>query len=232
MGDFGEAARLALGLILHLDAGLYGIIGLSLAVSLSAVGIAALIGLPAGTALAAYRFPARRAVVILVNAMLGLPPVVVGLAAYLLLSRAGPLGGFGLLFTPGAMVLVQTALTVPIITALVHRAAQEQWARHGEAFQVAGAATWRTLPHLLLLARKAVLTALLAALGRAISEVGGIIIVGGNIAGVTRTMTTTIALETSKGNLPLALALGLVLITLSIALNGVAFHMADRGGNE
>jgi len=143
-------------------------------------------------------------------------------------QRAGPLGDFGLLYTPGAMVLVQTVLTTPIVIAIVHRAAQEQWARHGDAFQVAGATGLQIIPHLLLIARRQVLTAVLAALGRAISEVGAIVIVGGNIAGVTRTMTTTIMLETSKGNLPLALALGLVLIMISIALNGVAFALADR----
>jgi tungstate transport system permease protein len=228
MSDFGEAAALALRLIVKLDSGLLAIIRLSLSVSLTAVAIAALIGLPAGAALAAYRFPCRRLLVVFVNSMLGLPPVVVGLAGYLLLSRAGPLGSFGLLYTPGAMILVQTVLTSPIVIAIVHRAAEEQWAKHGEAFQVAGATKLQTLPHLLLMGRAQVLTAILAAVGRAISEVGAIIIVGGNIAGVTRTMTTTIALETSKGNLPLALALGFVLITISIALNGVAFALAER----
>jgi tungstate transport system permease protein len=228
MSDFGAAAALALQLILNLDSNLLGIVVLSLSVSLTAVAIACLIGLPLGAALAVYRFPFRHGVVIFVNSMLGLPPVVVGLAGYLLLSRSGPLGHFGLLFTPTAMVLVQVVLTGPIVIAFVHRAAQAQWTRHGEAFQVAGATKWRILSHLLLIARAQVLTAILAALGRAISEVGAIIIVGGNIAGVTRTMTTTIALETSKGNLPLALALGLILITLSIALNGLAFAIAER----
>ncbi|HVA14172.1 MAG TPA: ABC transporter permease [Stellaceae bacterium] len=228
MGDFGNAVGLALAPMLRGDPDLYAIVRLSLWVSLSAVAIALLAGLPAGAALAVYRFPARRAVVILANSMLGLPPVVVGLAGYLLLSRSGPLGRFGLLYTPGAMVAVQTVLTLPIVVALVHRAAQEQWARHGDALQVAGATRLKILPHLLLIARRPVLTALLAALGRAISEVGTIIIVGGNIAGVTRTMTTTIVLETSKGNLPLAQALGFMLITLSVALSGVAFAIADR----
>jgi tungstate transport system permease protein len=228
MGDFGDAVRLALALVFSGDATLYAIIALSLWVSLSAVAFAVVLGLPAGAALAIYRFPGQRPLVILVNSLLGLPPVVVGLAGYLLLSRAGPLGRFGLLYTPAAMVLVQAVLTIPIVIAIVHRAAQEQWARHGDAFQVAGATGLKAIPHLLLIARRQVLTAGLAALGRAISEVGAIVIVGGNIAGVTRTMTTTIVLETSKGNLPLALALGLVLIILSIALNGVAFAIADR----
>jgi tungstate transport system permease protein len=228
MSDFGAAVVLALQLILNLDANLLGIVTLSLTVSLTAVTIACLVGLPAGAALAVFRFPLRRELIILVNSMLGLPPVVVGLAGYLLLSRSGPLGRFGLLFTPTALVLVQAVLTLPIVTAIVHRAAQEQWARHGEAFQVAGATKLQTLPHLLLIGRAQVLTAILAAVGRAISEVGAIIIVGGNIAGVTRTMTTTIALETSKGNLPLALALGFILITLSIVLNGLAFAVAEK----
>lgn len=228
MGDFRDAIELALTLIFGGDATLYAIIALSLWVSLFAVAIAIVIGLPAGTALGIYPFPGRRALVILVNSLLGLPPVLVGLAGYLLLSRAGPLGRFGLLYTPGAMVLVQAVLTTPIVVAIVHRAAQEQWAKHGDAFQVAGATGVQIIPHLLLIARRQVLTAVLAALGRAISEVGAIVIVGGNIAGVTRTMTTTIMLETSKGNLPLALALGLVLIMISIALNGIAFALADR----
>jgi tungstate transport system permease protein len=228
MSDFGAAAALALNLIVKLDSGLFAIIRLSLSVSLTAVALATLIGMPAGAALAAYRFPFRRALVVFVNSMLGLPPVVVGLAGYLLLSRAGPLGSFGLLYTPGAMVLVQAVLTSPIVIAIVHRAAEEQWARHGEAFQVAGATKLQTLPHLLMIGRAQVLTAILAGFGRAVSEVGAIIIVGGNIAGVTRTMTTTIALETSKGNLPLALALGFVLITISIALNGLAFALGER----
>jgi tungstate transport system permease protein len=228
MGDFRDAIELALALIFSGDATLYAIVALSLWVSGFAVVIAIIVGLPAGAALAIYPFPGRRAVVILVNSLLGLPPVLVGLAGYLLLSRAGPLGRFGLLYTPSAMVLVQAVLTAPIIVAIVHRAAQEQWAKHGDAFQVAGATGLQIVPHLLLIARRQVLTAVLAALGRAISEVGAIVIVGGNIAGVTRTMTTTIMLETSKGNLPLALALGLVLIMISIVLNGVAFALADR----
>jgi len=228
MGDFRDAVELALRLIFSGDATLYAIIALSLWISGFAVAIAIVVGLPAGAALAIYPFPGRRVLVILVNSLLGLPPVLVGLAGYLLLSRAGPLGRFGLLYTPGAMVLVQAVLTTPIVVAIVHRAAQEQWAKHGDAFQVAGATGLQVMPHLLLIARRQVLTAVLAALGRAISEVGAIVIVGGNIAGVTRTMTTTIMLETSKGNLPLALALGLVLVMISIGLNGIAFALADR----
>src|SRR6185437_1901043 len=228
MNDFGTAARLALDLVFGGDKTLYAIIGLSLWVSLSAVTIAVVLGLPAGAAIAIYRFPGRRSTVIFVNALLGLPPVVVGLVGYLLLSRGGPLGQWGLLYTPTAMVLVQAVLTFPIVVAIVHRAAEEQWARHGDAFQVAGATRLKVIPHLLRLAKRSVLTAILAALGRAISEVGAIVIVGGNIAGFTRTMTTAIMLQTSQGNLPLALALGLVLIILSVLLNGMAFAIAER----
>jgi tungstate transport system permease protein len=219
---------LALAMIVGGDAELYGIIGLSLQVSLSAAVIAGIIGSPAGAALAIYRFRGRSVVVLVINAMLGLPPVVVGLAAYLLLSRSGPLGPFGLLYTPVAMILVQTVLAIPIVTAIVHRAAAEFWARYGEGFQMAGATRLEIIPQLLMLGRAQVLTALLAGLGRTISEVGAIIIVGGNIAGATRTMTTAIALQTSMGNLPVALALGLVLITISLVLNGVAFLIAEK----
>jgi tungstate transport system permease protein len=228
MNDFSTAVTLALAMIVGGDAELYGIIGLSLQVSLSAAMIAGIIGSPAGAALAIYRFRGRSAIVLVINAMLGLPPVVVGLGAYLLLSRSGPLGPLGLLYTPVAMILVQTVLAIPIVTAIVHRAAGEFWARYGEGFQMAGATRLAIIPQLLMLGRAQVLTALLAGLGRTISEVGAIIIVGGNIAGETRTMTTAIALQTSMGNLPIALALGLVLITISLVLNGVAFLIAER----
>ncbi len=229
MSDFGMAIALGLGLIFRGDPELYGIIRLSLAVSLGAALIAGLIGSPAGAALGVYRFPGRRAAVILVNSMLGLPPVVVGLVAYILLSRSGPLGALGLLYTPTAMVIVQTVLAVPIVTAIVHRVVEDLWGRYGEGFQMAGATRLEIIPQLLLIGRAQLLTALLAGFGRTISEVGAIIIVGGNIAGATRTMTTAIALQTSMGNLPLALALGLVLISLSLLFNGLAFAIADRG---
>ena len=228
MNDFGTAVTLAFAMIARGDAALYGIIGLSLEVSVSAAVIAGIIGSPAGAALAIYRFRGRGAIVLLVNAMLGLPPVVVGLAAYLLLSRSGPLGPLGLLYTPAAMIIVQTVLAIPIVTAIVHRAAAEFWAHYGEGFRMAGATRLEIIPQLLMLGRAQVLTALLAGLGRTISEVGAIIIVGGNIAGATRTMTTAIALQTSMGNLPVALALGLVLITISLVLNGVAFLIAEK----
>jgi tungstate transport system permease protein len=206
------------------------IILLSLSVSLSATALATLFGAPLGAALAACAFPGRRILVVAVNAFLGLPPVVVGLALYLLLSRSGPLGVLGLLFTPGAMVLAQTVLALPIVTALVHSASADLWAEYGGALQVDGATRLRAIPHLLAMARFRLVTAVLAGFGRAISEVGAILIVGGNIAGHTRTMTTAIVLETSKGNLLLALCLGLVLIGISIAVSATIFTVGDRGG--
>ena len=179
-------------------------------------------------ALAICRFPGRRLLTLLANAFLGLPPVVVGLALYLMLSRSGPLGALALLFTPGAMVLAQTLLATPIITALVHRAVEEPWQEYGGALRVDGAALLRSIPILLAIARKPVLTALLAGFGRTISEVGAVLIVGGNIAGYTRTMTTAIALETSKGDLVLALGLGFILIGISIAVSAGAFALGEE----
>jgi len=219
----------ALGLLLAGDATLWGIIGLSLSVSLAASGIAALVGVPAGAALAVVRFPGRRGVVVAVNALLGLPPVVVGLALYLLLSRAGPLGGLGLLFTPAAMVLAQAVLATPVVMALAHRAAAGAWAALGDELQMDGAGRLRAVPVLLRTVPGGVLTAVLAGFGRTVSEVGAILVVGGNIAGHTRTMTTAVALETARGNLPFALALGVVLLGISLGVNAVAFAVA-RGG--
>jgi tungstate transport system permease protein len=178
--------------------------------------------------LATTDFPGRRAVIVVINAFLGLPPVVVGLALYLLLSRSGPFGWFGLLFTPGAMIAAQTVLATPIIAALTHRALDGPWRDYGGALLVDGASRLRALPELLAIARRPVLTAVLAGFGRAISEVGAILIVGGNIAGYTRTMTTTVALETSKGNLTLALELGLILIGISLAVSATGFALTDR----
>ena len=205
------------------------IIGLSLGVSLSATGLAALLGLPLGGILAVYNFRGRRALAILLNGLLGLPPVVVGLALYLLLSRSGPLGWLGLLFTPGGMILAQATLATPIIGALAHRAMQGPWQEYGDALRVDGASRLRVIPMLLLIARPPVLTAVLAGFGRTISEVGAILIVGGNIAGYTRTMTTTIVLETSKGNLQVAVGLGLVLIGLSVAVSATGFLLGEKG---
>ena len=209
-----------------LDAGAVGpIIALSLAVSVSATALATLVGTPLGAALAVYSFPGRQILVVTFNALLGLPPVVVGLALYLLLSRSGPLGALSLLFTPGAMVLAQTVLALPIVTALVHSASADLWAEYGGALQVDGATRLRAIPHLLAMARRRLVTAVLAGFGRTISEVGAILIVGGNIAGYTRTMTTTIVLETSKGNLSMALGLGFVLIGISVAVSATIFAL-------
>jgi tungstate transport system permease protein len=204
------------------------IVVLSLMVSFSATIVAAVVGLPCGATLAICRFPGRRVLTLLANAFLGLPPVVVGLALYLMLSRSGPLGALALLFTPGAMVLAQTVLATPIITALVHRAVEEPWQEYGGALRVDGAGRLRSIPILLAIARKPVLTAVLAGFGRTISEVGAVLIVGGNIAGYTRTMTTAIALETSKGDLVLALGLGFILIGISIAVSATAFVLGGK----
>jgi len=205
------------------------IVALSLGVSLSATALSVALGLPLGAALAVFRFPGRRILVVVVNALLGLPPVVVGLALYLVLSHSGPLGALRLLFTPGAMVLAQTVLATPIVTALVHRAVADLWADYGGALQVDGATRLRAIPALLAMGRKQMLTAALAGFGRTISEVGAILVVGGNIAGYTRTMTTAIALETSKGNLSLALGLGFVLIGISIAVSATVFALGSEG---
>jgi tungstate transport system permease protein len=204
------------------------IIALSLAVSLSATALASVFGTPLGAALAVYNFPGRQILVVIFNALLGLPPVVVGLALYLLLSRSGPLGALSMLFTPGAMVLAQTVLALPIVTALVHSASADLWAEYGGALQVDGATRLRAIPHLLAIARRRLVTAVLAGFGRTISEVGAILIVGGNIAGYTRTMTTTIVLETSKGNLSVALGLGFVLIGISIAVSATIFALGTK----
>jgi tungstate transport system permease protein len=204
------------------------IVGLSLTVSLSATAVAALIGLPSGAALAICRFPGSRLLILLANAFLGLPPVVVGLALYLLLSRSGPLGALGLLFTPGAMVIAQAVLAAPIITALTHRAIEEPWEEYGGALRVEGASRLRSIGVLLAIARRSVLTAVLAGFGRTISEVGAVLIVGGNIAGYTRIMTTAIVLRTSEGDFGLALGLGLVLIGISIAVSASAFVLWER----
>jgi len=207
---------------------LWRIIALSLGISLSATAAATLLGLPAGAALAIWRFPGRGAIVVAANALLGLPPVVVGLALYLLLSHSGPLGGLGLLLTPAAMAIAQAILALPIITALAHRGAEEWWSDYGDALMDLGASRWRALPAVIAMARASMLTAVLAGFGRTVSEVGAIIIVGGNIAGYTRTMTTAIVLETSMGELPLALGLGLALIGLTIMICSSAFALTGR----
>jgi len=222
-----DALAQAIGLITRLDPTLLEIVWLSLKVSLSAVAIATALALPIGAAIAVSRFPGRRAVIVLLNAFMGLPPVVVGLLVYLLLSRAGPLGHFGILFTPTAMVIAQTILILPIIAALARQAVEDAWNEYREQLQSLGAYGWTAALTLVWDIRFSLVTAVLAGLGRAAAEVGAVMIVGGNIEGVTRVMTTTIALETSKGDLPLALGLGIVLVTLVLLLNGAAQSLRD-----
>jgi tungstate transport system permease protein len=204
------------------------IVGLSISVSLIATAIAAGISLPIGAVLAIFRFPGRRLIVVMINAFFGLPPVVVGLVLYLALSRSGPLGFLALLFTPTAMVIAQTILAIPIITALVHRASERAWARYGDELTGDGATRLQAVPQILMIIRAELITAVLAGFGRTVSEVGAIILVGGNIRGLTRTMTTTIALQTSQGDLSLALALGAVLVGISISISATVFALAGR----
>lgn len=232
MNDFARSVLAAFTLIGEADPELLGIVALSVWVSLTAGIVALLIGAPFGALLAITRFRGRQVVIVLTNALLGLPPVVVGLALYLLLSRSGPLGTAGLLFTPTAMVIAQTLLATPIVVALVHRPASLLWAEYGDLARIDGLSTLRSIGLLFALGRTSLLTAFLAAFGRAIAEVGAIIIVGGNIRGFTRTMTTAIALETSKGDLPLALGLGLILLALSVAVSTVAFLLLGRVGEK
>ena len=210
-------------LILDGDAALFAIVRLSLGVSLCAVALASLIGMPLGAILALTRFPGRSGLVVLLNAFMGLPPVVVGLAVYLLLSRSGPLGALGLLFTPAAMVVAQTILIIPIIAAPTRQTIADLWSEYRDELRAMGVGPVGRMMTLLWDARFSLLTALLAGFGRAAAEVGAVMIVGGNIAGFTRTMTTTIALETSKGDLPLALGLGVILITIVIAINAAVW---------
>jgi tungstate transport system permease protein len=204
------------------------IVGLSISVSVAATAIAAGVSLPIGAALAIFRFRARRLIVVVINAFFGLPPVVVGLVLYLALSRSGPLGSLALLFTPSAMVIAQTILAIPIITALVHRASERAWARYGDELTSDGATRLQAVPQILMIIRAEIITAILAGFGRTISEVGAIILVGGNIRGLTRTMTTTIALQTSQGDLSLALAVGAVLVGISISISATVFALAGR----
>jgi len=205
------------------DATLFAIVRLSLAVSLAAVALASLIGLPLGAGLALWRFRGRAGLLVALNAMMGLPPVVVGLAIYLLLSRSGPLGGLGLLFTPSAMVIAQTVLIVPIIGALTRQTIEDLASEYRDELAAMSVGPVGRMMTLLWDARFSLLTALLAGFGRAAAEVGAVMIVGGNIDGFTRTMTTAVALETSKGDLPLALGLGLILLAIVVAVNAAAW---------
>ena len=227
MPGIWEAFAAAIRLIWGADPDLWRIIALSLGVSGSAVLAASALGLPLGALIALYRFPGRGALVVALNAAMGLPPVVVGLVVYLLLSRAGPLGPLGLLFTPPAMVVAQTVLVLPIIAALARQTIEDLWREYEEQLRSLGASRPRAALTLLWDGRFSLLTTVLAGFGRAIAEVGAVIIVGGNIAGVTRTMTTSIALETSRGDLPLALGLGIVLISLTALINAAAFVIGE-----
>lgn len=222
MNSLGEAFTAAWRLIAGFDAELAQVVGLSLQVSLTAVVIATLIGLPIGAMIAVERFRGRQALIVLLNALMGLPPVVVGLLVYLLLSRAGPLGSLGILFTPTAMVIAQAVLITPIIAALSCQIIEDAWREYDEQLRSLGARRITAGMTLIWDTRFSLLTIVLAGFGRAAAEVGAVMIVGGNIDGVTRVMTTAIALETSKGDLPLALGLGMVLIALVIALNALA----------
>jgi tungstate transport system permease protein len=222
-----DSLRGAVVLIASGDATLASIVMLSLTVSLGAVVLATVIGMPLGAALAVVRFAGRRGLVVVLNALMGLPPVVVGLIVYLLLSRAGPLGELGLLFTPQAMVIAQTILILPIIAALTRQAVEDAWREYEEQLRSLGAQGMRAALTLVWDIRFSLLTAVLAGLGRASAEVGAVMIVGGNIDGVTRVMTTTIALETSKGDLPLALSLGIVLITIVLLINAGAYGLKE-----
>ncbi|MFV8571986.1 ABC transporter permease [Marinobacter sp. SBS5] len=222
-----NAFYVALSLLVNLDASLFQIVILSLKVSLMAVVIAAVLGFPLGAAVALWCFPGRGGVIVMLNALMGLPPVVAGLVVYLLLSRAGPLGELGFLFTPGAMVIAQVVLVLPILAALSRQKVEEMLSEYREQFMSLGMSRARMMPTLLWDARFALLTVLLAGFGRASAEVGAVMMVGGNIDGVTRVMTTAIVLETGKGNLPLALGLGIVLLTLVMLINAGAYLVGE-----
>jgi tungstate transport system permease protein len=231
MNEFSNAFRTALQLLVEMDPGLFEIVLLSLRVSLSAVILAAVFALPLGAFVALTQFPGRRSVVILMNAMMSLPPVVVGLVIYLLLSRTGPLGVTGLLFTPTAMIIAQCVLVFPIIAALTRQTVFDLHEEYDEYLRSVGANTWQKIATLLWDGRARLSTAILAGFGRAIAEVGAVIIVGGNILHSTRVMTTTIALETSKGDLGMALGLGIILVLIAVAVN-TAVVTIGGGANQ
>jgi tungstate transport system permease protein len=231
VSTIGEAFAEAGRLIVSLDAGLMEIVLLSLQVTLTAVAVASLIGLPLGAWLAISRFPRRRLVIAVLNGLMGLPPVVVGLAVYLLLSRAGPFGALGLLFSPTAMIIAQVVIVTPIVASIAHQTIRELWAEYRDLLISLHATKAQRIRALLWDGRRSLLTAALTGFGRAIGEVGAIIIVGGNIEGATRVLTTAIALETGKGDFARALALGLILIALAIAVN-IALHVASRTERE
>ncbi|WP_353646153.1 ABC transporter permease [Mesorhizobium sp. WSM2239] len=218
-----NAFTTAVSLILSGDAVLGEIVVLSLTVTLTALLVSAIVGLPAGAALALARFPGRSFLVVTFNALMGLPPVVAGLVVYLMLSRSGPLGWFGILFTPSAMIVAQTLLITPIIVSLTRQVIEDLWGEYEEQLRSLGSSRFQAIPTLLWDGRFSLITAILAGFGRASAEVGAILIVGGNIAGHTRTMTTAIALETSRGDLALALGLGIILLAITLSLNAAAY---------
>jgi tungstate transport system permease protein len=227
MSSISEAVAEALRLVAGADPKLVEIVLLSLRVSLTAVLAACAIGLPLGAAVAVSRFPGRRAAIVVLNALMGLPPVVVGLVVYLMLSRAGPLGAAGLLFTPSAMIIAQAILVVPIVAALSRQVVEDAWLEYREQLRSLGASRFGAAITLLWDLRFSLVTIVLAGFGRAAAEVGAVMIVGGNIDGVTRVMTTAISLETSKGDLPLALGLGAILLTIVLVLNGAAYLVKE-----
>jgi len=228
LSDILDTVRQAFELLFRLDPALLRIIALSLGVSFSAAAAASVVGLPLGAVLAVARFRGRHLLIVLANALFGLPPVVVGLGLYLLLSRFGPFGMLKILFTPAAMILAQFLLALPIVVAISHRTMSGVWQEYGDALLVDGLGRFQSVHHVLAIGRLGALTAVLAGLGRSVSEVGAILIVGGNIAGYTRTMTTAIALETNEGNFAFALALGGVLIMISITVSITAFQIEAR----
>lgn len=232
MQEIFEALRLAATLVISGDADLLKIVGLSLYVSSAATILACVIGVPAGATLAVTNFPGRKACIVFVNALMGLPPVVVGLVVYLYLSRSGPLGFLGLLYTPTAMIIAQTLLIMPIVIALTRQTLEDLSSEYSEAFRSLGLSRRQTVQALMWEGRFTLLTVALAGFGRAIAEVGAVMIVGGNIDNLTRVMTTSIALETSRGNLPLALALGLVLVTLALLVNVIVQSIRDTAERQ
>ncbi|MCT4608895.1 MAG: ABC transporter permease [Pelagimonas sp.] len=225
MQDIAESLALAAGMIFSVDADLAEIVALSLRVSLWACVIACVVGLPLGALIAISKFRGRNVLLVVINALMGLPPVVVGLIVYLHLSRSGPLGFLGLLYTPGAMILAQTLLILPIITALSRQVIEDLNVEYADQFRSFGLTRFQRIQALLWDARYGLLTVGLAGFGRAVAEVGAVMMVGGNIDHLTRVMTTAIALETSKGDLPLALALGIVLICIALTVNGAVYSL-------
>jgi tungstate transport system permease protein len=227
MAEILASFGLAFGLVAHADAEFVRIVGLSLAVSLSSAVLACAVGLPLGAVVAVARFPGRRAAIVVMNALLGLPSVVVGLLVYLLLSRAGPLGDLGILFTPPAIVIAQTLLVIPMVAALARQTVEDAWIDYRDQLTSLNVRPVRAVATLLWDTRLSLFTVALAGLGRAFSEVGAVMIVGGNVDGVTRVMTTAIALKTAEGELPLALALGVVLLAIVLGLNAAAFGLRE-----